>query len=51
MIEDSRAKRKKVICDLVNDSLYVPMKEKELAMLLQVSRQDREEFRGILQGR
>ena len=49
MIEDSRAKRKKVICDLVNDSLYVPMKEKELAMLLQVSRQDREEFRGILQ--
>lgn len=49
MIEDSRAKRKKVICDLVNDSLYVPMKEKELAMLLQVSRQDREELRSILQ--
>lgn len=42
-------KRKKVICDLVNDDLYVPMKEKELAMFLQVSKEDREEFRTILQ--
>lgn len=41
--KDSREKRKKVICDLVKDSLYVPMKEKELAMLLQVSKEDREE--------
>lgn len=45
----NREKRKKVICDLVNDSLYVPMKEKELAMLLQVSKEDREEFRAVLQ--
>ncbi len=44
-----REKRKKVICDLVNDSLYVPMKEKELAMFLQVSKEDREEFRAVLQ--
>lgn len=44
-----RDKRKKVICDLVNDPMYVPMKEKELAVLLQVAREDREEFRGILQ--
>ncbi|MBO5335948.1 MAG: ribonuclease R [Lachnospiraceae bacterium] len=42
-------KRKKVICDLVNDSMYVPMKEKELAMFLQVSKEDREVFREILQ--
>lgn len=42
-------KRKKVICDLVNDELYVPMKEKELAMFLQVAKEDREEFRQILQ--
>ena len=42
-------KRKKVICDLVNDSMYVPMKEKELAVFLQVSKEDREEFRIILQ--
>lgn len=44
-----RDKRKKVICDLVADELYVPMKEKELAMFLQVSKQDREEFRKILE--
>lgn len=47
--ENSAEKRKKVICDLVNDPGYVPMKEKELAMLLQVSKEDREEFRRILQ--
>ena len=46
---DIREKRKKVICDLVNDSMYVPMKEKELAMFLQVAKEDREEFRDILQ--
>ena len=44
-----REKRKKIICDLVKDDFYVPMKEKELAMLLQVSKEDREEFREILQ--
>lgn len=42
-------KRKQVICDLVNDSLYVPMKEKEMAVFLQVSGEDREEFRRLLQ--
>ena len=47
--ENSAEKRKKVICDLVNDPVYVPMKEKELVMLLQVSKEDREEFRRILQ--
>lgn len=47
--ENSAEKRKKVICDLVNDPVYVPMKERELAMLLQVSKEDREEFRRILQ--
>ena len=44
-----RDKRKKVICNLVNDELYVPMKEKELAMFLQVAKEDREEFKKILQ--
>ncbi len=46
---DVKEKRKKVICDLVNDDMYVPMKEKELAMLLQVAKEEREEFRHILQ--
>lgn len=46
---DVREKRKKVICDLVNDSFYVPMKEKELAAFLQVAKEEREEFKSILQ--
>ena len=32
-----REKRKKVICDLVKEAFYVPMNEKELAMLMQVA--------------
>ena len=46
---DSRSKRKKVICDLVNDPLYVPMKEKELAVFLQVAKEDRGELQSVLQ--
>ncbi|MDE7282924.1 MAG: ribonuclease R [Lachnospiraceae bacterium] len=41
-------KRKKLICELVEDELYVPMKEKELAVFMQVSGDDREEFRKVL---
>ena len=41
-------KRKKIICDLMEDELYVPMKEKELAMFLQVAKEEREELRRIL---
>ena len=43
-----RDKRKKIICDLVNDPIYVPMKEKELAMFLQVAKEDRQELRELL---
>ena len=46
---DNRSKRKKVICDLVNDPLYVPMKEKELAVFLQVAKEEREELQSVLQ--
>ena len=49
MSKDIRDKRKKVICDLVADSLYVPMKEKELAVFLQVAKTDKEEFHNILE--
>ncbi len=45
---NSQEARKKVICDLVHDPIYVPMKEKELAMFLQVAKEDREEFRAVL---
>lgn len=41
-------KRKKVIMDLVESDFYVPMKEKELAVMLQVSKQDRGELNRIL---
>ncbi len=41
--------RKNLICELTADDLYVPMKEKEMAALMQVSKEDREDFRRILQ--
>ncbi|MBQ7944283.1 MAG: ribonuclease R [Lachnospiraceae bacterium] len=41
-------KRKKVILDLMEDEFYVPMKEKELAIMLQVSKEDRNELNRIL---
>ncbi|MCI8947408.1 MAG: ribonuclease R [Lachnospiraceae bacterium] len=41
--------RKKLICELVDDKLYVPMKEKELAVFLQVSREDREALKEVLE--
>ena len=41
-------KRKNLICELVADERYVPMKEKELAAFMQVSGQDRDEFRKVL---
>lgn len=42
-------KRKKVVYDLMCDSLYTPMKFKELAMLLQVPKEKRDELRQILE--
>ena len=43
-----RETRKKLICELMEDAMYAPMKEKELAVFLQVSAQEREEFRKVL---
>lgn len=42
-------KRKKVVYDLICDELYVPMKFKEIAMLLQVSKEQRDDLRKILE--
>lgn len=42
-------KRKKVILDLLSDELYVPMKEKELAIMLQVSKEDRAQLQNLLE--
>ncbi len=41
-------KRKKIILDLMEEEFYVPMKEKELAVMLQVSKEDRVELNRIL---
>ncbi|MCM1387681.1 MAG: ribonuclease R [Bacillus sp. (in: Bacteria)] len=41
-------KRKKLICELVEDELYAPMKEKELAAFMQVAKADREAFKQVL---
>lgn len=41
-------KRKELVCELVRDELYVPMKEKEMAAFMQVSKEDREDFRKVL---
>lgn len=40
--------RKKMIVELVHDELYVPMKIKELAIFLNVAREDRHELERVL---
>lgn len=42
-------KRKKVIYDFICDDLYVPMKIKEIAAVLQIPREQREELREVLE--
>ena len=41
-------KRKKVILELMEQDFYIPMKEKELAVMLQVSKEDRDELNRIM---
>ena len=49
MEEKQFEKRKQVLLDLMNDKLYVPMKIKELAIILQVSREDRPALEAVLE--
>ncbi len=42
-------KKKKVVYDLICDDLYTPMKFKELAILLQVPKEQRDELREVLE--
>lgn len=42
-------KRKKIIYDFMCDDLYTPMKFKELAVVLQVPREEKDELRKILE--
>ena len=41
-------KRKKIIYEFICDELYVPMKLKELAMLLQVPKSEREDLKAVM---
>ena len=41
-------RRKKLIYDFICDDCYVPMKKKEMAMLLQVPKESRQELEEIL---
>ena len=41
-------KRKKVINDLIHDKMYVPMKAKEIAILLGISKEDRPALMEVL---
>ena len=47
--QDIFEKRKKVIYDMMCDPLYVPMKEKELAIMLQVGKEDRGSLKDLLE--
>lgn len=49
MKDEKFEKRKKLICELVADEMYTPMKEKELCAFMQVAKSDREAFREVLQ--
>ena len=46
--QEIREKRKNRICGLVEDECYVPMKEKELALFMQVEPSERQELKDIL---
>lgn len=48
MDRELQEKRKKIICELIKDEIYVPMKEKEMAAFMQVAKEDREEFHKLL---
>ena len=49
MAKKSYEERKKIIYDLVRDALYVPMKEKELAIFPQVEPEDRPQLKQALE--
>lgn len=48
MEQNIHERRKKLICELIDDELYVPMKEKELAAFMQVKPEERADLKLIL---
>lgn len=47
-MDQSFEKRKKIIYDFICDDFYVPMKLKEIAMVLQVSKEQRDDLKRVL---
>ena len=47
-MENTFEKRKKMVYDFICDDLYVPMKIKEMAMVLQITREQRDELKEVL---
>ena len=48
MEKEQLEQRKKMLTELMNDKAYVPMKAKELAMLLDIPKSRREELQEVL---
>ena len=51
MTEELLKQRKEMLVQLVHDKTYVPMKLKELAMLLSVPKEQRDELKEVLKER
>ena len=49
MDQEQFERRKNLICELVEDERYTPMKEKEMAAFMQVSGEERDAFRKVLE--
>lgn len=48
MTDEQMEKRKKVICELMSSDFYEPMKVKELAVLMQIPKEQRSELQEVL---
>lgn len=47
-MNDIMEKKKKVILELMNDKTYIPMKFKELAVILNIAKENRDQLEEVL---
>ena len=47
-MNDIMEKKKKVILELMNDKTYIPMKFKELAVVLNITKENRDQLEEVL---
>src|SRR5699024_11992734 len=48
VVDQTFEKRKKVMLDFISDDLYVPMKIREIAAVLQIPREQRDDLKAVL---